>query len=379
MNDTDRKFLRAQLARLDANEQKKLYKRAVSIRKAAPKPTQRRTPESGLDEDDQPMRIKHRNPGATLDDIVVRLLREEPAPIEGGELDVPFATVLELHKGRCEVDFDGLPISCVLSPEIERAQQTEIAVGDHVVLERRVDRDVVVRVLPRRTKLSRPDPDSIHRERVIVANIDVVIVVVSVVSPPLHPRLIDRYLIAAHRGGAEAAVLVNKLDLLEDATELEALEPYRAAGIRVIHCSSDTAMGIDKVRELIAGRRGAFVGHSGVGKSSIVRAILPEVDIEVGAVSAGYGRGTHTTRRSTLYRLGEGSEVIDTPGIRAFGLWRLDADELAWHFPEFSQVSCRFRDCSHRHEPGCGVREAVERGEILEERYDTFLRLAEGV
>ena len=336
-------------------------------------------PASFGDEDDSPVRLKLRPKSSSLDDIVLRLLREEAeAPVNGDQIG-DSATILTVHKGRCEVMVGSELFSCELSPELERTQQTSIAVGDHVVLRERAGHRIVERVLPRKTKLSRPDPSTETRERVIVANIDVVVIVVSVVSPPLHPRLIDRYLVAIQRGGARPVIAVNKIDLLEDQSELDVLDAYRPLAIPIVRCSAEGQIGLDALLESIRGQTAAFVGHSGVGKSSLVHAIRPELDIEIGAVSGGNARGAHTTRRSTMYQFDQNTRVIDTPGIRSFGLWALSSDEVEDSFPEFADLHCRFRDCSHTHEPGCGVRAAVEAGTVSAYRYETFVRLRESL
>ncbi len=249
-------------------------------------------------------------------------------------------------------------------------------VGDEVILAVLEGGETVVgEVTPRRTKLSRPDVGRSQREQVIVANIDVVIVVVSVVTPPLHPRLIDRYLVAIQQGGAEPLIFVNKLDLLEDHSELDILDPYRTLGINMLQGSTFGGIGHDELLGEIRGKTCAFVGHSGVGKSSIVNALKPDAGQKTGSVSEGYGRGMHTTTASSLHRLSDGTVLIDTPGIRSFGLRDLDETQIASYFPEFLEHSCKFNDCTHSHEPGCGVIAAVEAGEIERVRYDAYLRL----
>jgi ribosome biogenesis GTPase len=172
---------------------------------------------------------------------------------------------------------------------------------------------------------------------------------------------------------------VNKCDLLDPANEhveLEKLEPYREI-IHITRCSTSNGEGIEDLRALLAGQTCAFVGHSGVGKSSLINAIAPSLRLETGDVSQGYGRGTHTTTSSTLHRLPGDTKLIDTPGVRSFGLWDIDPKSLAWYFPEFEEFigECKFRDCSHNHEPACGVKTAAQSGCVSKQRYETYLRI----
>jgi len=274
-------------------------------------------------------------------------------------------------------------VDCTIAPDIVRRQQSDLAVGDLVWFGPREDVEQVVSVEPRVTKLSRPDPANRHLERVVAANVDLVVVVVSVVEPPLHPRLIDRFVIAIERGGAEPLLCVNKVDRLDTVqkqqSELAKLEPYDAMGLSILLCSAETGFGLDEVRQRLAGRLCAFVGHSGVGKSSLINALAPGLDLAVRAVSPGYGRGRHTTVASTLHELEGGLRIIDTPGVRSFGLGRLEPEDIPEYFPEFDPWSgqCRFRDCRHLQEPGCVVRQAVESGSLSSARYETYRRLME--
>ena len=170
---------------------------------------------------------------------------------------------------------------------------------------------------------------------------------------------------------------VNKWDLLSDGPpdQERLLDPYRAFGLPVIPVSADRGTGLNDLRATVAGRLVAFVGHSGVGKSSLVNALAPGLALETGAVAPGRGTGRHTTRGSRLYAIGLGTRVIDTPGVRAFGLWDVGAEALAEGFPEFAGLECRFRDCRHEGEPGCGLALALERGEVREARAETYRRL----
>ncbi len=249
----------------------------------------------------------------------------------------------------------------------------EAAIGDRVLFS--PDRRRIEEILPRRTVLSRTDPANPHIERVIAANVDIVVNVVSLKSPPLRPGLIDRYLIATGRSGATPLICVNKIDLLTDAAELDPVRPYQDAGIPVIPCSAATGVGIDRLDGALAGKLCVFAGHSGVGKSTLLNALDPRLALTTGAVSSGNERGRHTTTSSALYHLPNGAVVIDTPGIREFGLWGITATDLRHYFSEFTACSCAFSDCSHSHEPDCGVKAAVDSGQIAEARYQGYLRI----
>ncbi len=289
--------------------------------------------------------------------------------------------VIAISSGSCRVQCGEEALDCVLPSDLARNQRAVLAVGDRVAFATHGASHRLRRVLPRRTVLSRPDPRNPRDERVIAANIDIAVHVESVAQPPLRPALVDRYLIAIARGGADAAVCVNKMDLLsgteERLRELAKLAPYRALGLSILPCSAKTGEGLDDLHKLLAKRTAVFVGHSGVGKSSILNALAPGLDADTGAVTRRSGTGRHTTTRSSLYRLEDGIRVIDTPGIREFGLWQLTEDELAAYFADFEEhaARCRFRDCAHTHEPDCGVRAAVEAGELSAARHEAYLRI----
>jgi ribosome biogenesis GTPase len=250
-----------------------------------------------------------------------------------------------------------------------------------------LDRDRVDALIrqrgPRRTALSRPQPRRGKRrdeyeteafEKVIAANMDQLVAVASVALPPLRRRLLDRYLIVAERGELPLAVVVNKIDLGEPDLSLQA--DYAEAGIHWTFCSARTGAGLDDVRTLLTGRKSVLAGASGVGKSSLLNALVPGLDIPTKQVRARDERGRHTTTAATLYYLPFGGAAVDTPGIRELGL-EIDAAVLPWYFPEFQQFSpnCKFRDCTHTHEPACAVLAAVERGALASRRYHSYLRI----
>jgi ribosome biogenesis GTPase / thiamine phosphate phosphatase len=272
--------------------------------------------------------------------------------------------VVETGPGFCDVLCAGDRIRC--------RTVVDVATGDQVWFS--PERRRVEEVQPRRTVLSRSDPDNRHLERVIAANIDVVVNVVSLKDPPLRPGLIDRYLIAIGKSGAEPLLCVNKIDLLESPDEFKPLAPYENLGIPVIRCSAANGEGIEQLLNALAGKLCVFAGHSGVGKSSLLNALATDLDLATGTVSPGNQKGRHTTRSSTLYQLPNGAMIIDTPGIREFGLWDIDKADLRRYFQEFDGRACAFADCSHTHEPNCGVKSATD---IAPARYESYLRILE--
>ena len=293
------------------------------------------------------------------------------------------AIVISVSSARCRLFRDGAEIDCIVPPEIATRQKSALTVGDRVVVEPADGGNFrLAAILLRRSVLARPDPLNPHLQRLIAANVDIVVNVVSVKSPPLRPRLIDRFLIAAQRGGAQPAIAVNKIDLIADSDrtrELAPLADYAEIGVPVIGCSTRTGEGIDALRAALQGKTCAFVGHSGVGKSSLLNALDERLELATGDLQQKRGTGRHTTTSSTLHDLGGGTFIIDTPGIREFGLWALSAETLREYFPEFEEPSelCRFNDCTHLHEPGCEVKERVAAGAMSRARYDTYARLAE--
>lgn len=273
--------------------------------------------------------------------------------------------VVAIGPGFCDVLSESERIRCRVAGDP--------AIGDRVLFSR--ERRRIAEVLPRRTALSRTDPHNPNLERVIAANIDVVVNVVSLKSPPLRTGLIDRYLIAIGKSGAEPLVCVNKIDLLEDARELDPLRAYQDAGIPVVCCSAATGEGLGRLSDALAAKLCVFAGHSGVGKSSLLNALDPRLHVETGSVSLANEKGTHTTTASALYHLPNDATVIDTPGIREFGLWDVTQADVRRYYREFDAYACAFSDCSHTHEPGCGVMAAVGSGAISEARYQGYLRI----
>lgn len=241
--------------------------------------------------------------------------------------------------------------------------------GDMVEITVEQGKGMVERILPRKNRFIRP----------AVANVDALVVFAAGVNPVTDPFLIDR--VAAIAGDQEVPVYicVNKCDL-DPAQNLVRI--YQNAGFPVIRASAQTGEGVEELRQLIAGKLVAFTGNTGVGKSSMLNRLCPELGLATGEVSEKLGRGRHTTRHVELFSLGDGTFVADTPGFSSFDTDQMDVilkENLQYAFPDFAQYfgQCQFHDCSHRAEPGCAVRAAVEEGHIEKTRYDSYLRLYE--
>jgi len=216
-------------------------------------------------------------------------------------------------------------------------------------------------------------------DRVLAANVDCMLIV-SAVKPPFKEGLVDRYLVTAGHAGIAPVVVLNKVDLDDGGTQKRA-EMYRELGYP-LHCvSSLRGDGVQELAGYLADRTSILVGHSGVGKSSLLMALLPEADIATSALSQSSGKGVHTTSTATLYSGANGVRIIDSPGIRAFGLSSIAPSEVRAYFVEFVPLAgqCRFRDCMHIKDGDCRVRDAVEKGEIPRIRYESYLRMVESL
>jgi len=262
----------------------------------------------------------------------------------------------------------------------QRQNIETVVVGDQVVWQSDPHGGgVVTAPLPRRSLLARPDPSG--ELRPIAANVDQILVVTAP-APIYSSSLIDQYLIAAEATGITPILLFNKIDLLDDEArdaQQAQFELYRQLGYQVIFASTKSLHGLDELRATLRDKNSVFIGQSGVGKSSLVQTLLPDQTIAVGELSEQSGLGQHTTTTARLYHLPEGGNLIDSPGVRGFRIWRMEPHEIARGFREFVPYlgRCKFRNCSHRHEPGCALIEAVERTEISAERLTSFHRIVD--
>jgi ribosome biogenesis GTPase len=393
-----RKYFQQQLEKLTESQKRFLYKRAANIRKAAQVKNRSRRSRTrkefnarGAAETMIMFEKPRKVDSVSIDDWALKVIEEEGIsfiiencpPEEEKHVygQAQSGIVVAAAAAECTVRSGEQDVDCLLGPELSMTQKSDIAVGDKVDFAHADDDTaVVVAVNPRKSKLSRPDPTRAGVERVVAANVDIAVIVAAIKKPQLRPSLIDRYLIAAQKGGIEPLVCVNKIDLLKDedkAAELEILEPYKQIGLPIVECSAASRAGIDELKEHLKGKLSVFVGHSGTGKSSILNAINPEINVQTGEVHEATGLGRHTTTNSILYEFEGDIRIIDTPGIREFGLWQMDPLDLKWYFDEFDEFAeqCKYANCSHTHEPDCAVKEAVENGRITEQRYHSYLRI----
>ncbi len=294
---------------------------------------------------------------------------------------LPVGLVLRARAGFVEIlpDAGGEIQVAKIRGRLKREQRrTDLCVvGDRVRFDDSGDTPMVEEVLDRRSVFSRLHPGQGRpREDVLIANLDVLLIVFAFGEPPANPRLLDRFLTIAEFNQIEPIVIANKSDMADD-NQREVFAPYRELGYRVVETCALDPQSVDGVRDLLGERIGAFVGASGVGKSSLMNALDPELGLLVAETSEAHAKGRHTTRVATLFPLGSGY-VADTPGIRELATWSLPDEELASCFVEMRPFlgQCRYRDCSHVGDPDCAIEEAVGEA-ISEERYESFLRLYE--
>lgn len=266
-----------------------------------------------------------------------------------------------------------------------------VAVGDRVRFETDMDdaADItlthpalITGILDRKNYVIRKSTNLSRQSHVIAANIDMAFTVVTLYFPEIKLPFLDRMLVTCEVYGVPVTIVMNKVDLYgKEAPEAvdNFINIYTKAGYRVVQASAKTGEGIDDLRSICDGKVCLFSGESGVGKSSLIKALDPSLDPKIGKISIAHLQGKHTTSLYEMYRLASGGAVIDTPGLRGFGLVNLEKGEIASYFPEMLKAAenCRFTPCTHTHEPGCAVKDAVENGEISPERYSSYLGMIE--
>lgn len=280
----------------------------------------------------------------------------------------------------------GDSVSCTIRGKIRlKGMRTTnpVAVGDEVVFERNEDgTGVITRIKPRRNYIVRKSVNLSHDAHILAANIDQAMLFVTLKEPPTLPAFIDRFLVTAEAYHIPAVLIFNKTDVYSSA-ELEVMrgfaDVYRNIGYPCLEVSALHGSGLDEVKKLLASKVTLLSGHSGAGKSTLINAIDPSLNLKTSEISKAHLTGQHTTTFAEMFPLSFGGYVIDTPGIKGFGLVDFEKSEIAQRFPEMRALMhlCRFNNCMHLDEPQCAVKAAVEEGQIAMSRYDSYLRLCD--
>ena len=308
-------------------------------------------------------------------------------------------TVVRQHLGHYFVSTDAKIVDCAISSRLRkrleypqaspgsRRKKVEsvrrirsidpVAIGDRVRFEAKEGQAGLIReVLPRRNKISRTASGTSGREQTLAANIDQVVPIISAGEPAPDWELLDRMLGIAEWQEVLASVCLNKMDLVEEDLGLEAMAPYEQVGYPVVYTSVVSDLGLEPFRELLRGKTTLFMGASGVGKTSLLNWLEPGLSLRTGEVSETTGEGKHTTSHLELVSLKGGGLVGDIPGVREFQLWGIEPFDVPFLFREFRDLEeCRFRDCAHIHEPGCGVKHALEEAKIHARRYESYVQI----
>lgn len=265
----------------------------------------------------------------------------------------------------------------------EADENRKLAVGDRVVVEvdARGNHWSIDEILPRHSQLARRAPGGGQGERIVAANVDQVVVVFAATKPEPHRRMLDRFLVIAEANSLDSRIVINKVELVDRHQTEEQFSDYARAGYAVHFTSVKQRIGLDDLHRELEGRTSVLTGPSGVGKSSLMNAMYPGLDLRVGEISESVNKGRHTTVGALLHPLPDSGYVVDTPGLREIGTWGLASEHLDECFREFRPFipECRFGNCTHRVEPGCAVRGAVESGALSAERYDSYLRLRDEI
>ncbi len=290
--------------------------------------------------------------------------------------------IIRAQSGFFDVETEqGLVVAQVRGRHRLSQQESDLlALGDRVLVEQHEDGTGTIEEIEARERvLSRRAP-GIEREQVLVANLDQAIFVFSCAEPDPNLRMLDRLLVVAEEQQIPAAICANKIDLMSKRQAKQIFGLYERIGYQVFYTSATRKRGIGKLRKALQGVISVFAGPSGAGKSTLLNAVQPGLGLRIGDVSQATGKGTHTTVIPRLVKLKGGGYVADTPGVKAFALWDIEPEEIDGYFREMKPLveQCSFSDCTHFHEPGCAILEALESGEIHPHRYDSYCRLRLG-
>ena len=330
---------------------------------------------------------KHSKDNARVAIAILQNSENTMENLRGKQSKMIYGLVMNVQKGMYVVKTEEGLMRCRLRGKLFNSQQTAtnlVVVGDYVFIEHmHGDQGLIVEIQERRTKLSRKGVGSRerHLEQLIAANVDLAILVSAAKNPRYKTNTIDRYITAAEAGGIEPVICLNKIDLLTPADQEEFqtdVERYRRLGYIVMCTSTQTGEGIEEFRQVLKGKISVFTGSSGVGKSTLINALEGAEDLaKTGAVGFTTRKGRHTTTSAQIYELDFGAMIVDTPGMREFGLFDAE-DGVKEFFADVEEIAarCKFNDCTHTHEPGCAVKRALEEGELDEQRYLSYLKLS---
>jgi ribosome biogenesis GTPase / thiamine phosphate phosphatase len=299
-------------------------------------------------------------------------------------MDTLRGLVTQSQSGFYTVKTDQGELVCRLRGRLKRGPRLGdiVAIGDWVHISR-IDEEsgMIEEIEPRATLIARmaPMPQGEYQQ-ITIANPDQAVFVYACAEPEPHLRMLDRFLVSAEREGIPSLIVANKVDLVGKEEAERIFAHYLPLGYPVVYTSVPKRLGLDELRQLLAGKISALAGPSGVGKSSLLNAIQPGLGLAVRQVSRATGKGQHTTVARQLFSLKEGGYIADTPGMKALALWDIAAEELDGYFPELRSLvaRCQFSDCTHTHEPGCAVLEALAQGRIHPQRYESYLRMRAG-
>ncbi len=301
-------------------------------------------------------------------------------------MDQPSQGVVVAARGRFfeVLTLEGQRLSCELRQKVKRGERLEslVVVGDDVVVSLGGgDVGSIEKVLPRRTAFFRPAKGSDTRKQIIASNLDQLAIIVSVQSPPLRTGLIDRFLVAADIGHLKPLLVITKVDMGRSEDHPLIVQTYREIGVPVCCVSNVTGEGMDHLQTHLKDHRTLFIGHSGVGKSTLLNGLSPGLNLRTKSISEYSDRGRHTTTGVELYEMPFGGYAADSPGLKVMGLWEVEREELADHWPEFAQWAgnCRFQPCRHYREPDCAVKAAVEEGAITRFRYENYTAIFDSI